>query len=198
VVLQAHYNASKFFWELQNNTLRRYQTVVATSFGIALVIFVTVASFGFATFGTNCAGLVLQNYSTSDSLMSVSRVAVTLSILFSYPLAFVGVRDGILDLVKWPASKRKNNVLNVVSVILLTIITAMAYHLRDLRTLLAFNGATWGNAVIYLLPCYMFASCVKNKLPERADLQAEMPRVIATGLIGLCMGVIGTTLAIRR
>jgi len=193
----AHYNASKFYWELQNNTLKRYQTVVGTSFGISLLLFVAVAFFGFATFGTNCAGLVLQNYSTSDSLMSLSRIAVALSILFSYPLAFVGVRDGILDLIQVPQSKRSNKLLNVVTVVLLSTITSLAYVLKDLRTLLAFNGATWGNAVIYLLPTYMFVSCVKTKLPERKELQAEIPWVIATGVIGLCMGIVGTVLAIQ-
>ena len=194
----AHYNASKFYWELENNTLKRYQTVVGTSFGISLLLFVVVASFGFATFGTNCAGLVLQNYSTNDPLMSLSRVAVALSILFSYPLAFVGVREGLLDLIQVPQSKRSNRLLNAVTLVLLSIITGMAYVLKDLRKLLAFNGATWGNAVIYLLPTYMFVSCVKNKLPKRQELQAEVPLVIATGVIGLCMGIIGTVLAIKE
>jgi hypothetical protein len=85
----------------------------------------------------------------------------------------------------------------MVTVVLLSTITGMAYMLKDLRTLLAFNGATWGNAVIYLLPTYMFVSCVRNKLPKRQDLQAEVPFVIATGVLGLCMGIVGTVLAIK-
>jgi amino acid permease len=197
ILTQAHYNASKFYWELENNTLKRYRLVVGTSFGISLLLFVAVASFGFATFGTGCAGLVLQNYSTSDTLMSLSRVAVALSILFSYPLAFVGVREGLLDLIQVPQSKRSNKLLNAVTVVLLGIITSMAYVVKDLRKLLAFNGATWGNAVIYLLPAYMFVSCVKTKLPKRQELQAEVPWVIATGFVGMLMGIIGTTLAIK-
>eukprot|EP00339_Tiarina_fusa_P025032 CAMPEP_0117081830 /NCGR_PEP_ID=MMETSP0472-20121206/57653_1 /TAXON_ID=693140 ORGANISM="Tiarina fusus, Strain LIS" /NCGR_SAMPLE_ID=MMETSP0472 /ASSEMBLY_ACC=CAM_ASM_000603 /LENGTH=165 /DNA_ID=CAMNT_0004809877 /DNA_START=24 /DNA_END=519 /DNA_ORIENTATION=- len=120
----------------------------------------SVASFGFATFGTACTGLVLKNYSTQDPLMSLSRIAVLLSLLFSYPLAFVGVRDGILDLLQ--VQDRPNSLLNSVTVGLLTLITGMAYFLSDLRKLLAFNGATWGNAVIYLLPTYMFVQCAKN------------------------------------
>jgi Transmembrane amino acid transporter protein len=129
--------------------------------------------------------------------MSLSRVAVALSILFSYPLAFVGVREGLLDLIQVPQSKRSNKLLNAVTVVLLGIITSMAYVVKDLRKLLAFNGATWGNAVIYLLPAYMFVSCVKTKLPKRQELQAEVPWVIATGFVGMLMGIIGTTLAIK-
>ena len=130
--------------------------------------------------------------------MSLSRIAVALSILFSYPLAFVGVREGLLDLMQVPQSKRSNKLLNAVTVVLLSIITSMAYVLKDLRKLLAFNGATWGNAVIYLLPTYMFVSCVKTKLPKRQELQAEVPWVIATGVTGLIMGIIGTMLAFQK
>lgn len=194
----AHYNAPKFYWELNHNTLSRYQSVVNISFGIALLLFVTVASFGFATFGTNCAGLVLKNYSTQDTLMSLSRVAVAVSILFSYPLAFGGVRDGILDLVQIPRSKRTDPLLNGLTLALLTLITGMAYSLNNLSKLLAFNGATWGNAVIYLLPTYMFIQCAhKMELNNCNDLKKEVPWVIGTGIIGLLMGILGTVLALQ-
>jgi amino acid permease len=197
----AHYNAPKFYWELRDNTPARYRAVVAVSFGIAIALFVSVASFGFATFGTNCAGLVLRNYSTRDGVMSLSRVAVASSITFSYPLAFGGVRDGLLDLVRVPKSRRTDALLDGLTVALLTVITAMAYFVKDLRKLLAFNGATWGNAVIYLLPTYMFVQCV-GKMEQQQhgsgiELRKEVPRVIATGVIGLCLGIVGTVLAVQ-
>jgi amino acid permease len=79
----AHYNAPKFYFELRNHTLPRYYTVVSTSFGIAICLFVAVAALGFLTFGQASKGLVLHNYATQDGLMSVSRIAVAISILFS-------------------------------------------------------------------------------------------------------------------
>ena len=188
----AHYNAPKFYRELKNNTLPRYNLVVTVSFLISLVVFVAVASFGFSTFGKACADLVLNNYSGEDKLMSLSRIAVTLSLLFSYPLAFVGVRDGLLDLL-W-IETRPDSLLNTVTVVLLSIITGLAYKLTDLRKLLAFNGTTWGNAVIYLLPTYMFVQCAKKYRPE---LKSEVPIATLTGLVGLGMGVIGTAIALN-
>ena len=123
--------------------------------------------------------------------MSLSRIAVLLSLVFSYPLAFVGVRDGILDLLQ--VKNRPDSLLNSVTVGLLTLITGMAYCLSDLRKLSAFNGATWGNAVIYLLPTYMFVQCAKTVKPE---LKSEVPLVITTGILGLAMGIVGTMKAI--
>jgi amino acid permease len=188
----SHYNAHKFYWELENNTLPRYQLVVNVSFAISMLLFIAVGSFGFATFGKSCSGVVLNNYSTKDELMSLSRIAVALSLLFSYPLAFVGVREGILDLLQ--VDKRSDRLLNNVTVGLLAVITMFAYKLRDLRKLLAFSGATWGNAVIYLMPTYMFVQCANKLNPE---LKPEVPRAVITGILGLIMGIIGTVKAIE-
>jgi hypothetical protein len=64
-----------------------------------------------------------------------------------------------------------------------------------LRKVLAFGGATWGNAVIYLIPTFMFVQCAKKKLVP--GLEAEVPWVIITGVLGLTMGIIGTYRAIQ-
>ena len=90
----AHFNAPKYYLELQNNTIERYNKVVSTSFGISIAIFIAIASLGFLTFGASSNGLILNNYSNKDTLMGLSRIAVAISIVFSYPLAFVGFRDG--------------------------------------------------------------------------------------------------------
>ena len=63
----AHFNAPKFYTELKNNTISRYNTVVGVSFGISILIFAAVASLGFLTFGANTSGLILNNYSTADA-----------------------------------------------------------------------------------------------------------------------------------
>lgn len=188
----AHYNAHIFYWELNNNTMERYNLVVNVSFAISVLLFIAVGSFGFATFGISCNGLVLNNYSTQDTFMNVSRIAVALSIIFSYPLCFVGVRDGILDMLQ--VEKRNDRLKNSVTVASLTVITALAYKLQNLGKLLAINGATWGNAVIYLMPAYMFHQCAKKVKPE---LKPEVPQVVLTGILGLIMTIAGTIKAIE-
>ena len=190
----AHYNAPKFYLELRNNTIPRYMIVVGASFLISIIMFIVVASLGFLTFGQAASGLVLNNYSTSDTLMSVSRIAVALSLTCSYPLAFGGVRDGVLDFAKVPIAKRSNSFMNVLTIGLLGIITCVAYIIRDLGTVLAFAGATWGNALIYLFPTFMLIQSAK-KMP---GLQKEVPIAAATGLVGLTMGVIGTIRAVKN
>jgi amino acid permease len=134
----AHFNAPKFYTELKNNTIPRYLRVVSTSFGISIAMFGWIAAMGYLTFGGSSAGLILSNYSTKDALMSVSRIAVALSLVFSYPLAFVGARDGVLDLFQ--IKSRNEGLLNTLTVGILSLITSLALIIPDVSFVLAFAG----------------------------------------------------------
>jgi len=79
----AHFNAPKFYRELKDNTVSRFNTVTGASFGISILIYAAVSALGFLTFGANSAGLILNNYSTKDVLIGFSRFAVALSLVFS-------------------------------------------------------------------------------------------------------------------
>ena len=203
----AHYNAPKFYWELKDATLARFNTVLSASFVGSFLLMATVAVFGFGTFGGASQGLILNNYSTQDTFMTVSRFAVTLSLIFSYPLAFVGVRDGVLDMLQVPMEKRTDGKMNVLTVLLLAGVTVLALLVNDLRLVMAFGGATWGNAVTYLFPTYMMycycktlaAKPKKSKQEENEyqSLKKELPLTLMNGALGLVMGMIGTVRAIQ-
>jgi hypothetical protein len=119
--------------------------------------------------------------------MSASRLAVAASIVFGYPLAFVGVRDGVIEIFK--IKSRSDSTVNTLTVVLLTIVTVLAFYVKNLRTILALGGATWGNYVVYLFPTYMFCKLADTTMPS---LKKEKPIAVATGLIGLVMGIVGT------
>jgi amino acid permease len=123
----AHFNAPKFYKELYNSTMKRYNHVVRISFGISILLTICIACYGYSTFGTSCTGLILNNYSYYDPLISISRIAVAISLIFSYPLSFTGARDGIIDLFHIPAhSLSKPLYRNLFSMTILFIITILA------------------------------------------------------------------------
>mmetsp|Transcript_10660 Transcript_10660/g.16002 ORF Transcript_10660/g.16002 Transcript_10660/m.16002 type:complete len:495 (-) Transcript_10660:116-1600(-) len=194
----AHFNAPKFYLELKNNTIERYNKVVSTSFLLSILTFAGIASLGFLTFGANANGLILNNYSNKDTLMAFSRVAVALSIVFSYPLAFVGFRDGVIDLLQIPSEKRTNAKLNQLTVVLLSIVTVLASKVKDLSFLLSFAGATLGNALIYVFPAMMFRAAVK-KLGDKATAaqKAEATGIMGIAGMGIGMGFVGAKMAIK-
>lgn len=142
----AHFNAPKFYNELYNNTLPRFYTVVASSFGISILMIGFITAIGFLTFGNAASGLVLNNYSPNDVWMSTSRIAVAMALIFSYPLAFQGCRDGVIDVLQLvqPKLSKSPTTLNIMTVVLLVLLTTLAATLKDVSFVLALGG---GNVV---------------------------------------------------
>ena len=58
---------------LQGVKLRAFAIAVRTAFGLSLLLFLLVASAGFATFGTAAQANILNNYASVDSLAACAR-----------------------------------------------------------------------------------------------------------------------------
>jgi len=136
----AHFFAPKVYQELQNNTLPRFYAVVGSTFGISISLMGFITAIGFLTFGSSASGVILNNYASKDMLMSLSKIAVAVSLVFSYPLMFQGCRDGILDLLKVSPEKRSNSFLNITTVCMLATITLLAAVLKDVSLVIALGG----------------------------------------------------------
>lgn len=133
--------------------------------------------------------MILNNYSTKDVVASLSRIAVALSITFSYPLIFVGCRDGLLDLLGF-GKKRDDGLLNKATIGILGVVTLMASRLTDLGLVAAVGGATFGTALVFVYPAIMFIKSQKKKTAE------TIPAAFI-GCLGLLMGAIGTALSFQ-
>jgi hypothetical protein len=127
--------------------------------------------------------------------MGFSRIAVAVSLVFSYPLAFTGCRDGFLDLAQVPVENRSAGLLNLVTVVLLGGITYLATALTDVSFVLAFGGATLGNALTYVFPALMYSAVVKQQNREGEGFGVFVATVSA--FLGIAVGVIGATMALK-
>ena len=147
----------------------------------------------FLTFGGNSAGLILNNYSTADVLISLSRFAVALSLIFSYPLLFVGLRDGVLDLLKVRDSKRTTRLLNQWTMGLVGIITALALKITDLTFVASMSGALLGTSLIFVFPPLMFRAAVKNDPTKKWE--RRLASLITS--LGIAVGGVGAKMAMQ-
>eukprot|EP00569_Conticribra_weissflogii_P002944 CAMPEP_0171329142 /NCGR_PEP_ID=MMETSP0878-20121228/1070_1 /TAXON_ID=67004 /ORGANISM="Thalassiosira weissflogii, Strain CCMP1336" /LENGTH=472 /DNA_ID=CAMNT_0011829063 /DNA_START=100 /DNA_END=1518 /DNA_ORIENTATION=- len=195
----AHFNAPKFYLELKDNTIARWNTVVVTSFSISILFFIAIAAMGFSTFGGSCSGLILNNYSTKDSIMGFSRAAVAFALVFTYPLAFVGCRDGILEMLQVPKEERTDSKVNNLTYLILGSVTAVALKITDLSFIMSFGGATLGNALIYVYPAIMFRSAVKNMGDNATTAQKlEVYVAMTFAALGIAFGGIGAKMALGK
>ncbi len=170
-----------------------YYKVVSTSFAASIAIFAVIAAVGFMTFGSASSGLILNNYSNKDTLMGLSRIAVAVSLVFSYPLAFVGLRDGVIDLLKLKVGPKGQNLLTVA---LLSLVTCAALSIPDVSFVLAFGGATLGNALIYIFPFLMFRKAIQNKADATAGQKREVKLAAGSAILGIGMGLLGAKMAL--
>eukprot|EP00316_Scyphosphaera_apsteinii_P004353 CAMPEP_0119303256 /NCGR_PEP_ID=MMETSP1333-20130426/4709_1 /TAXON_ID=418940 /ORGANISM="Scyphosphaera apsteinii, Strain RCC1455" /LENGTH=487 /DNA_ID=CAMNT_0007305873 /DNA_START=44 /DNA_END=1507 /DNA_ORIENTATION=+ len=205
----AHYNAPKMYEELAppkdgGSKLRNFNLVCAGGFGAAALLCGAIMSAGYLTFGAASQGLILNNYATSDSLAFLARLGIGLSIIFSYPLNFAGLRDGLLSLFGWSKFAERGSVHVASTVLLIALLNGSALFLKDLGLIAALGGAILGSALVYIYPALMFiANARKQLLLKRAagykssSLQNEM--YANYGLVGLgsFLAVVGAVMSLK-
>lgn len=192
-------NAPRFYNELKDASLGRFRVVVGNAFGLTSVLYVTLTMFGFLTFGGNCDGYILNNYSVQDPLATICRVAIAFSLLFTYPLAFMGLRDGVLDSLQLPIQKQTTWNVNIITMVLLTLLTALASIITDLGYLNVIGGGTLAAAIVFVFPYMMYSSVIQApSLPPIHKVQ-RMELSFALGLLvlGVVMGLIGVMVEIQ-
>ncbi len=115
------------------------------------------------------------------------------SIHFSYPLIFVGTRDGILDLFQ--VKQRNTKVLNNATLALLAVVTALASQLTNLGLVASVGGATFGTALVFVYPVIMFRRQQQQLGNTTNNKEVKVAGVI--GVLGIIMGAIGTVLSFQ-
>jgi amino acid permease len=162
----AHYNAPKFHAELIRKD--QFSTISYASYAIAAVAMAITAVAGYATFGNECQDVVLNSYSPNDSLITACRLLTALSLTATFPLPFVGLRDGIMD--AFQLEKGQDQTRIAVAVALLALITGAASQIQNLALVLSIGGGTVATAVSSVFPTLMYRSTVpieqRNKDPD--------------------------------
>ena len=151
---------------------------MAAAFGAAAALMGSVMAGGFLTFGSSANGLILNNYATSDPLAFLARLGISMSIIFSYPLNFVGLRDGVLSIAGKAEQGKKNSVHVAITLALMLLMNGTSLFLKDLGLIVGLGGAILGSALVYIYPALM-AACEKSGAMGKAE------KLMNWGLTGL-------------
>ena len=202
----AHYNAPKFFEELKNPSISRFNQVVAGGFGIAILTNLFIMCIGFLSFGGSSQGLVLNNYSGKDTLATAARVAVGAALLTGYPFTFSALREGILDLLKFTGDSRKK-VVAPFTVIALSAVTLGALMLRDVGFVVSLSGALFGCILMFVVPALMNIANLKANAADSKSAKGtalskndKLEINLNYGLVvtGILLTVIGTIITVKK
>jgi len=143
----AHYNAPKFYSQLQDATPEKFTKVVAGAFGFAMIIYFWIMCVGYLTFGKASEGLILNNYSEKDSLITAARIAMGFAVTFGFPLGFTGLRDATMSVFDMGQDK-----FVPVTLGLLSAIVTGACFFHDLGLANSLGGAVFGALITLVFP----------------------------------------------
>lgn len=158
VVFLTHFNAAKYFRELKHHSRQRYTAGVGAAMSASLCVIAFATVFTALTFGNQVQSGALDNYSKSDTLMNVVRIAVGIGLMGCFPLLFAGMREALVELLndifpQWEHIFERVVFLNALSLLLLagTIAAACATHGVNSAVIhLAASG--FGSLLIYFIP----------------------------------------------
>eukprot|EP00435_Cladocopium_sp_Y103_P026946 s1202_g6.t1 len=99
IAFLCHYNGCKYYREFMDHRPGKFGVRVFTAFMLASCLFAITMLLGYATFGPNCEGVILNNYAKNDMLANIARFGMGFANVFSLPLMFSGLREATLVLL---------------------------------------------------------------------------------------------------
>ena len=186
-----HYNVPRFYTELKARSIPRFTVAVTWSFGLTSIILILIAGAGYLTFGDNSSSCILNNYSPDDPLATASRLGIFLSTLLMYPIALIGVRDGLLDTFRIPKHSRTVGFLNIISVLILFLSTICAVFFDDLGMINAVGGGTLATFLCIIFPAVMYRHLVTKVVESNIEDLIESWISLLLMVTGTLLGVSG-------
>jgi len=200
-----HYSSPQFYSELEPDSngsrTSRMRRVTYTAFLGGWVFFAIVMSCGFLTFGANSQGMILNNYALIDKLAVPARLALSMSMLASFPIIFASFKAGLVRAIGGSAERFQQSKPITFTVALLLTIVPTALQLRDLGVLAAFSGAILASYIVYIAPSLM-AICARRRglLKGSGGRGALLESVLQYTLVasGIVLGVVGAVQALPK
>lgn len=195
-----HFSALDFHNGLQDNTLKRFGSLVGMGFSATAIINLLFMAFGFLTFGGNCAGLVLNNYSTKDIGATLVRLVTVISLVGSYPIFMRGIKSAWFELmaggedISEKLNKRTTSTF-------LAAITGVSLIIENAGFMVGFTGATMGSAIIYIFPPILYLRSSARRIAS-GDLEktnmVKFERLFCRLLValGVIVGILGGIVAV--
>ena len=169
----AHYNAPKYYIELEGTSPEKYGKMASVSYMISAALYIITMSLGISAFGPSTQPFLLNNLSPKDPLAMIARLAFGASVLASFPLIFIVMRNWFIFISITSGKLSFVGGRKRVTSILLGLIAVLTTRLRDISFVGSLSGATLGCGMAFIFPSIIYMRALwlnsiekKTKLPR--------------------------------
>jgi len=130
----------------------KVRPVIVISVLISLFVYILLGYCGYLTYKDKVKDNIIDNL-PQDTPVTLCRFAVTILVVFSYPLQIHPCRTSILNLVGVITPRAKSKVVTYITTIILCTITyTVAFFVDDLGIVFNIVGASGSVTLCYILP----------------------------------------------
>jgi len=189
-----HYNAPRYYTELKGKEKDPHLFLKMTSLSYAsgAAIYIGTMMLALALFGRHSQSFALNSFSTLDPLGTFARVAFGSSVLASFPLIFLSMRNWFSAL----AEQRLPAVAGVekMSALLLLFISYLTSQFTDIGVVGSIAGAVFGSSMMFIFPPVMYIKALQQQAAKRGEKNNIFTLVINGALLacGSALGLLGT------
>ena len=184
-----HYNAPRYYAELEgaDSDDGTFLKMASLSYGLGACTYIGTMFLGLQLFGPRSASFALNSFSTRDPLGLVARVAFGSSVLASYPLIFLSMRNTFAA----AAAKFSPNIKSEsVTAALLALIAVLTSRFTDIGVVGSLAGGVFGSSMMFVFPPVMYM----RALVQQARSQGRglpVGRLVLNSVLLVCGGLLG-------
>ena len=204
--------------ELREPSPMRTGIVIGLGIGAALLVYVVVASAGYATFGDLVCSDILNSY-PRNGVVTVARLLITLVVLTSYPLIAYEAKHSCLKLLRlleravaacarrpeflekeaadgkkccrcWPPAFVDAPIEIAVAALFLLLTTSIALGVRDLGVIVGLVGASAGNLISFIVPAGSYFFLMPHEKWSAKRVGALVTLVAGIVLLPTCVAMV--------
>lgn len=196
--LSAHFNAPRFYGELQHRSGKRFQIFSRAGFFFLAMSFIVLNIGTSATFGSAVQAPLINSYAMGDPLALVCRCLFCVSLLGFYPLVFMSIWDPMARLLATARSAAirrgivGRDLISLESAVGLTSVAILAISLciGNLGSAIVQVGAILSPTFCWIFPGVLVLSAGK-RWGYQSRSQGLLCRVaIAWGFVQAVLGVL--------